>query len=48
MVSKKEERNPWRTYSKTDEFSEKFQRGGGVVFNPKNHFADLGPLNKTF
>ena len=42
MVLKKEEGKPWCTYSKTDEFSGKFQRAGGVVFNPKNHFADLG------
>ena len=33
--------------SKTDEFSEKFQRGGDggqVVFNPKIYISDFGPL----
>ena len=28
--------------SKTDEFSEKFQRGG-VISNPKIYVADFGP-----
>ena len=32
--------------TKTDEFSEKFQRGGGgVFFNPKIFVANFGPLN---
>ena len=31
--------------TKTDEFSEKFQRGGGgVISNPKIYIADFGPL----
>ena len=34
----------WRNFG-TDEFSEKFQRGGGVIFNPKIYVADFGPLN---
>ena len=36
--------------TKTDEFSEKFQRGGGRGghFNPKTYIADFGPLNKIF
>ena len=30
--------------TKTDEFSEKFQReGGGVIFNPKFYVADFWP-----
>ena len=31
--------------TKTDEFLEKFQRGGGVFFNPKIYAASFGPLN---
>ena len=35
--------------SKTDEFSEKFQKGaGGVIFNPQIYIADFGPLNRAF
>ena len=35
--------------TKTDEFSEKFQReGGGIIFNPKIYIADFGPLNRAF
>ena len=38
--------------TKTDEFSEKFQRGRGggvgVIFNPKIYVADFGPLNGAF
>ena len=32
--------------TKTDEFSEKFQGGGGegVIFNPNIYTADFGPL----
>ena len=34
--------------TKTDEFSEKVQRGGGgVIFNPKIYVADFGPLNRA-
>ena len=29
--------------SKTDEFLEKFQKGGGVISNPKIYVADFGP-----
>ena len=35
------------TPSKTDEFSEKFQRGRGVIFNPKIYVAKFGPLNRA-
>ena len=31
-------------------FREKFQRGGGAIFNPypnPNHIADFGPLNRA-
>ena len=31
--------------SKTDEFLEKFQRGWGVIFNPKICVADFGILD---
>ena len=35
--------------TKSDEFSEKFQRrGGGVIFNPKIYIAKFGPLNRAF
>ena len=36
-----------RQYTKMDAFSEKFQRGGGVIFNPKNYMADVGPLYRA-
>ena len=36
------------TYTKTDEFSEKFQRGGRVIFNPKVYVANFGPFNRAF
>ena len=29
--------------TKTDEFSESIQRGGGVIFNPKIYVADFRP-----
>ena len=29
-------------YTKSDEFSEKFQGGGGGILNPKNYIADFG------
>ena len=32
--------------TKTDEFSEKYQRGG-VIFNQTNFVADFEPLNWT-
>ena len=32
----------------TDEFSEKFQRGEGVIFNPKNSVADFGKFKQGF
>ena len=32
--------------TKTDEFSEKFRRGGGP-FNPKIYIAKFGPLNRA-
>ena len=35
------------TPSKTDEISEKFQRGGGVIFNPKIYIAKFGPLSRA-
>ena len=34
--------------TKSDDFLEKFQRGGGVIFNPKIYVADLGTLNRAF
>ena len=34
--------------TKSDEFSEKFQGGGVVIFNPKIYIADFGPLNRAF
>ena len=34
--------------TKTDEFSEKLQREGGVIFNPKVYVADFGNLNRAF
>ena len=30
--------------TKSDKFSEKFQGGGGVIFNPEIYIADFGPL----
>ena len=35
-------------HSKTDEFSEKFRRGGGVISNPKIYVAKFGLLNRAF
>ena len=36
--------------TKTDEFWENFERGGGggVIFNPKIYVADFGPLDRAF
>ena len=34
--------------SKMDEFSEKFQRGGGVIFNPKIYIADFCHYRRYF
>ena len=35
--------------TKTDEFSEKFQKGGGGgICNPKIYIAKFGPLNRAF
>ena len=34
--------------SKTDEFSEKFRRGGGVIFNPKIYVADFCHYRRYF
>ena len=34
--------------SKTDEFSEKFRREGGVIFNPKIYIVKFGPSNRAF
>ena len=33
---------------KSDEFSEKLQRGRGVIFNPKNYIADIGNFKQGF
>ena len=33
--------------TQSDEFSEKFQRGG-FIFNPKVYVADFGNFNKGF
>ena len=32
--------------TKSDEFSEKFQMGEGVIFNPKNYIADFGNFKR--
>ena len=34
--------------TKTDDFLETFQRGAGVIFNPKIYAADFGTLNRAF
>ena len=34
--------------NRSDEFSEKFRKGGGVIFNPKIYIAKFGPLNRAF
>ena len=34
--------------TKSDEFSEKFHRGEGVIFNPKIYIADFGNFNQGF
>jgi len=34
--------------TKSDEFSEKFQKGGRVIFNAKIYIADFGPLKRDF
>ena len=34
--------------TKSDEFLEKCQRGGGVIFNPKIYIADFWNLNRAF
>ena len=34
--------------TKSDEFSEKFQRGRGVIFNPKIYIADFGNFKQGF
>ena len=34
--------------TKSDEFSEKFQRGGGGIFNPKKYIADFGNFKQGF
>ena len=34
--------------TKTDEFLEKFQSGGRVIFNPTIYIADFGHLKGTF
>ena len=34
--------------TKTDEFSENFQKGGGGIFNQKNYVANVGPLDRVF
>ena len=34
--------------TKTDEFSEKFQRGAGVIFNPKIYIADFGNFKQEY
>ena len=33
--------------TKSDEFSEKFQRGGGVIFNPKIYVVDFGNFKQA-
>ena len=34
--------------TKSDEFLEKFQRGGGVIFNPKVYVADFENFKQGF
>ena len=34
--------------TKTDKFSGNFQRGWGVIFNPKIYVANFGPLYRLF
>ena len=34
--------------TKSDEFLEKCQRGGGVIFNPKIYVADFGNFKQGF
>ena len=34
--------------NKTDDSSERFQRGVGVIFNTKIYVSDFGPLNRAF
>ena len=34
--------------TQTGEFSEKFQTGGGVIFNPKIYVADFGNFKQGF
>ena len=34
--------------TKSDEFSEKCQRGGGVIFSPKTYVADFGNFKQGF
>ena len=36
------------TLTKLDEFSENFQRGGGVISDPKNFVADFSIINEHF
>ena len=35
-------------YTKSDEFSEKFQRREGDIFNPKIYVADIGNFKQSF
>ena len=42
-------REGWlRQIGKLDEFSTKFQKGGGVIFNPKFMLQILGTLSRAF
>ena len=34
--------------TKSDDFLEKFQKGGGVIFNPKIYGADFGKFKQGF
>ena len=34
--------------TKSDEFLEKCQKGGGVIFNPKIYIADFGKFEQGF
>ena len=34
--------------NRSDEFSEKFRKGGGVIFNPKIYIAKFLPVNRAF
>ena len=55
MITRKSEVPDYHVFSlgtgdgtKTDEFSEHFQRGGGVIFNPKIYIVNFGNFKQGF